>query len=122
MRSLLAVVILTIVSTVAVAVELPLLVALILGELAVLALLSVVVVIGQGHADMVIQNALTEYERRLELAQARMAPEVAATTSSTLLPAAPQITARQEQPTPAPAFLSPTHPALPSAPPIEAAL
>lgn len=119
-RSLLAVVILTIASTVVVQLSFP--AAFILGGLALLALLSVVIVIGHGHADMVIQNALTEYERRLELAQARMAPEVAATASSTLLPAAPQITARQEQPTPASAFLLPTHPALPAAPTVEAAL
>jgi|GEM_PF-6650956 len=113
-RSLLAIVILTVVSTVAVAVDLPLLAALLMGELALLALISVVVVIGQAHADIVIRNALIELERRQAVAKVVNVQEAAPAASPALpLSSPPSSAPIAAQPTPPAPVLAPRQPAHP---------
>jgi hypothetical protein len=91
-----------------------LLAALLMGELALLALISVVVVIGQAHADIVIRNALIELERRQAVAKVVNVQEVAPAASPALpLSSPPSSAPIAAQPTPPAPVLAPRQPAHP---------
>lgn len=85
-RSPVGLIVLTIVSSIAIATQLPVLTAVFMSELALLAVISVVVVVGQGQADIVIRNALIEFERRLVVGEMANVQETTPATSSTPFP------------------------------------
>lgn len=120
-RSPVGLIILTIVSSIAIATQLPILTAVFMGELALLAVISVVVVVGQGQADIVIRNALIEFERRLAVGEVAKVQETTPAASSTLLPLPASEAAQPKSPLPSPVPASPAPHVAPAAPTIEPA-